>query len=181
MASKVLVTYGTWCGATQEVAQAIAQTLQEHGLAADVLPVERVSGVDGYSGVVIGTGVRAGKLHGKVKRFVRRNRQGLGAVPVALFVDCLTMKDDTPANRATVDAYLNPLREAAPGIKPVSVGLFAGAVLTETPEFRRQPFFLRGIIKSMKKGMDEKGGSDYRDWAAIRMWVEQIAPLLQSA
>lgn len=180
MAGKVLVTYGTWCGATQSVAEAIGQTLQEHGLAADLLPVERVTNLDGYSGVVVGTGVRAGKLNRKVKRFVGKHRQVLGQIPVALFVDCLTMKEDTPANRATVDAYLDPLRAAAPGMHPVSVGLFAGAVLTETNQFARQPFFMRWMIRAMKKGMDDKGGADLRDWTAIRAWAEQIAPLMQA-
>lgn len=181
MAGHVLVTYGTWCGATQSVAEAIGRGLREHGLTVDVLPVERVSSLGGYSGIVVGTGVRAGKLHGKVRRFVHKYAPALSRVPVALFVDCLAMKDDTPSNRATVDAYLNPLRAAAPGMHPVSVGLFAGAVLTETHQFARQPFFMRWMVQTMKKGMDDKGGSDFRDWTAIHAWVEQIAPLLPAA
>jgi menaquinone-dependent protoporphyrinogen oxidase len=181
MANRVLVTYGTWCGATQGVAEAVAQTLQENGLVVDVLPVERVSGLESYRGVVIGTSVHAGKLHGKVTGFVKKHRQALSAVPVAIFVDCLTMKDDTPENQATVEGYLSPLRATAPAVQPVSVGLFAGAVLTETLAFNRQPFFMRGIINAMKKKMDEEGQSDYRDWTAVRVWAEEIAPLLHAA
>jgi len=181
MATQVLVTYGTWCGATQQVAEAIAQTLQNHGLTVDVAPVDKVHDLGPYGAVVIGTGVHAGKVHGGVVRFVKRHHQTLSEIPVAQFVDCLTMKDDTPENRATVDGFLAPMRAAAPAVQPVSVGMFAGAVLTDTPIYRRQFLLMRWMIKAMKDGMEKEGQSDYRNWEAIRAWAKDIAPLLQAA
>jgi menaquinone-dependent protoporphyrinogen oxidase len=57
---RVLVTAATKYGATTEIAQAIAETLGEHGLEPTIVPPERVEGVDGYDAVVVGSAVYAG-------------------------------------------------------------------------------------------------------------------------
>lgn len=55
---------------------------------------------------------------------------------MAYFVVCLTMAEDTTENREARLAYLEPLRKATPEVKPVVIGLFAGAVLNDTEEFK---------------------------------------------
>ena len=39
-------------------------------------------------------------------------------MPVAYFLVCLTLKDDTEENRRTVAAYLDPVREQGPQVQP---------------------------------------------------------------
>ncbi len=60
MVAKVLVAYATQYGATAEIAQCIAQVLQQSGLQAEVLTAERVLDVAPYQTVVLGSAVYAG-------------------------------------------------------------------------------------------------------------------------
>ncbi len=54
MSAAILVGYATRYGSTQEVAEAIAGTLHENGLAVDLKPMKEVKSLEGYEGVVIG-------------------------------------------------------------------------------------------------------------------------------
>jgi menaquinone-dependent protoporphyrinogen IX oxidase len=93
-------------------------------------------------------------------------------MPVACFVVCLTMCEDTPENRATATGYLDKVREVAPGMQPVDIGLFAGALLTEGQDFERLNPILRGLVTSMSKNNPES--AENRDWESIRAWAEGL-------
>ncbi|OQY21531.1 MAG: hypothetical protein B6I35_08255 [Anaerolineaceae bacterium 4572_32.2] len=132
MSDKILVTYASKCGSTSEVAEAIGKVLCDKGAAADVRPAKDVADASDYQAVVVGSAIRAGQLLPPATKFVETHQGALSRVPVAYFVVCLTMKDDTEENRRTVAAYLDPVREM---VQPVEVGLFAGAMnYSELPE-----------------------------------------------
>ena len=92
----------------------------------------------------------------------------LADMPVAQFVVCLTMAEDTEENRSTATGYLDQLGEIA----AVDVGLFAGAVLNDTDEFRR----LFPLFRIPVQAMAEQ--PDHRDWEAIRAWATGLRPKL---
>jgi len=104
---------------------------------------------------------------------VQRHRQALSQVPVAYFVVCLNMTQDTPENRSQTMAYLDPLIKQIPEVQPVDVGLFAGAVLTEGEEYQRQ----FALIRMMMKAMAKQSG-DQRNWEESRAWGTNLLPLL---
>ena len=114
------------------------------------------------------SGIRAGQVYGASVNFLERHQESLSKMPVACFLVCLTMKEDTEENRCTVEAYLDPVREKVPQVQPVSVGLFAGAM-----DYKKLPLPLRLIMKGMKAPE-----GDFRDWEAIRTWVDQVRPAL---
>ena len=61
MTNKLLVTYATNFGSTQEVAETIAAVLREDGYIVDVLPVTAVSSLIDYNAVILGSAVNYGK------------------------------------------------------------------------------------------------------------------------
>jgi menaquinone-dependent protoporphyrinogen oxidase len=87
---------------------------------------------------------------------------------VTYFVVCLTMKDDTADNRRKALAFLDPVRKQVPQVKPVDIGLFAGAV-----DFNKLSFVYSLMLKV--KGAPE---GDFRNWETIRTWATSIRPAL---
>ena len=94
-------------------------------------------------------------------------------LPVAEFIVCLTMCEDTPEHRATAMGYLDQINAAAPQMKPVDVGLFGGVVLQGTEHAKKLNPLLRGMASSMAKNM-----KDGRDWDAIRAWARGVGAKL---
>jgi len=168
---KVLVAYATWAGSAVSVTEAIGEALREGGAAVDVLPAKEVNDVGSYKAAVVGGAIRAGQFHGDAVKFLETHQAALSQVPVAYFVVCMTMHEDTEEHRQEVRAYLDPVREKVPQIEPVDVGLFAGVM-----DMSKLPLPLKLVIKAMKA---QPG--DYRDWDAIRAWATALRPKLLEA
>ncbi|HVN71111.1 MAG TPA: flavodoxin domain-containing protein [Desulfomonilia bacterium] len=166
MPKSILVVYGTWAGSTAEVADFIGRTVAEGGYRVDVKPVESVKSLAGYHAVVIGSAIRAGKVKPEVMDFVKNHKSALEKIPSAYFVVCMTMKDDTPDNRKTVNAYLDPLREQ---VAPVDAGLFAGKM-----DYSKLGFFARMAVKYFVKVPE----GDFRNWNVIKAWTRSLIPKL---
>lgn len=165
MNEKVLVTYATRTGTTQEVAVAIGEELETKGAKVDVKNAKEVEDLTAYRAVILGSAIRAGNLMPEAIEFVKANQEKLSQIPVAYFVVCATLREDTEENRQAVAAYLDPLREI---IEPVEEGLFAGAI-----DRSKLSFPMRLVLKAMKA---EEG--DWRDWEAIRAWAAELYPAL---
>ncbi len=165
MNEKVLVTYATRTGTTQDVAVAIGEELETKGAKVDVKNAKEVEDLTAYRAVILGSAIRAGNLMPEAIEFVKANQEKLSQIPVAYFVVCATLREDTEENRQAVAAYLDPLREM---IEPVEEGLFAGAI-----DRSKLSFPMRLVLKAMKA---EEG--DWRDWEAIRAWAAELYPAL---
>jgi menaquinone-dependent protoporphyrinogen oxidase len=166
---KVLIAYASRCGTTGGVAEAIGKVLCDRGAVVDVRLVRNVNDLSPYHAIIVGSAIRMGKWLPEAAGFVKNNQDTLNRLPIAYFVVCVTMKDDTAENRSKVLAYLDPVRKEAPRIQPVATGLFPGAM-----NFNKLSFVHKTILKA--KGVSE---GDFRDWTAIRTWAEGLSsPLL---
>ena len=167
MEDKILVAYASRTGSTGEVAETIGEVLRDGGATVDIHWAKDVTNVNAYRAVVAGSAIYMGQWMSEAVKFVKTHQDALSRMPVAYFAVCLTMKDDTEANRRTVAAYLDPVREV---VQPVGLGLFAGRL-----DSSKLPFHYRLIIKAMKQPE-----GDYRDWEAIRTWAGELLPVLKT-
>lgn len=167
MSEKVLVAYATRAGSTGEVAKVIAETLHEAGLRVDLRPAREVTDVSPYRAVVLGSPIRAGRWMPEALKLLRRHREPLSHIPVAYFVVCITLKEDTEENRRLVESWMAPVRAI---LEPARMGFFAGKM-----DYGRLSFLERFIIRNMLKVPE----GDYRDWESIRNWAQEIAHLLR--
>ena len=53
MTDKILVSYASKYGATAEIAEKIAQLLEQAGLEVELIPVKKVKQIDGYRAVIV--------------------------------------------------------------------------------------------------------------------------------
>jgi menaquinone-dependent protoporphyrinogen oxidase len=165
MGEKVLVAYATRKGSTAEIAEEIGRTLAEaHGASVIVRPLEEVAEVGGYDAVIIGSAIRGDRLLPPVIDFAVRHRAALSRLPVAYFVVCMTMRDETERSRRTALGFIDPLLRAAPEVQPVAVGLFAGSL---------DPRAFPPVTRAMMRLAGTPRG-DYRDWEAIREWAKSL-------
>ncbi len=91
MSNRVLVTYATFTGSTAGVAEAIGQTLSEHGLDAEVHPMHEVTDLTPYDAVVAGSAIQAKAWLPEAMQFIEKNRAALAAKPFAAFLVCSTL------------------------------------------------------------------------------------------
>jgi menaquinone-dependent protoporphyrinogen oxidase len=168
MKNRILIAYGSRCGSTGGVAESIGQVLSAAGASVDVRLVKDVNDLSPYQGVIVGSAIRMGKWLPEAVEFVKTHQDRLSRVPVAYFAVCLAMKDDAPENRHKALGYLDPVRKQFPQVKPVDIGLFAGAV-----DYKKLSFAYSLILKV--KGAPE---GDFRNWEAIRTWAAGVRPAL---
>lgn len=164
--SRVLVVYGTGTGCTAGIAERIGKVLAERGVAVEIFPAKEAPAPEGFDAVLVGSGVRAGSWHQPAKEWTTRNAGALGGIPVAFFTACLTLAQDVTKSDEVL-AYTDPLI-AETGVQPLSVGLFAG-----WNEPKRFSFIERTIMKMMKAPE-----GDFRDWAKVEAWTDEVAPKL---
>lgn len=166
---KGLIAYATIAGSTANVANVIGKQITQKGHQVDVLKVGEVKSIDGYDFVITGTGVRAGKTYKPFEVFVQKFSDKLKTKPNALFVVCLTMKDDTCENREEVIKYVDKQKAS---VNPVDVGTFAGVM-----DFKKIGFLFAAIIKKMSKGEDPEG--NFIDENKIKAWADSLLGKIQ--
>lgn len=82
---KILVTFGSKYGSTGEIAATVADVLRRFGLDVDLSPAREVGDVASYDGVIVGSGVYAGRWHGDALDLVKRLERELRALPTWFF------------------------------------------------------------------------------------------------
>jgi menaquinone-dependent protoporphyrinogen oxidase len=169
----ILIVYATWTGATRTIAEAIAAELQGPDTRAEVMRASQAKDLTRYQALVVLAPIHMGQLPGEIKRFISSKRGLLAKLPLAYGIVCLAATDDTEENRVATAGYVNKMLQLAPELAPVTeVKLFGGAVLNDTPEFKR----IFPLFRAPVKALAEK--PDHRDWEAIRGWARMIGQKL---
>ncbi len=167
MNQKVLVAYATKYGATEEIAERIGLALGNAGVAAEVLAVDKVEDVNAYAAVVLGSAVYIGGWRKEAVKFLQENKEALATRPVWLFSSGPTGEGD-PVEQMDGWTFPDKLKPVAERIQPREIVVFHGEVAVE-----KLNFMDRFMIKNVKAPT-----GDFRDWAAINDWAEEIAAAL---
>jgi menaquinone-dependent protoporphyrinogen oxidase len=157
---RILVTYASKHGSTEEVAEVVAYRLREAGLSTHLVPAAEVEDLEGYDGVVIGTALYMGRVHHDARHLLKRFHRALASMPVAVYA----MGPRTLEEREVAGSrkQLGWALSKVPDIEPVAVAIFGG-VLHKAD----QPFPFNRMPET-----------DARDWDAIREWAEEVASVL---
>ena len=110
MSPIVLVTYATRASSTMEIGRMVALEIENRDCTVDKSPIERVTSLDGYSHVVIGSAKRMGTPLPKVTRFVTEPSPKFRSIPLAFFNVHLQNSGKGEASRKTRPAYLDLMR-----------------------------------------------------------------------
>jgi menaquinone-dependent protoporphyrinogen oxidase len=169
MSSSVLVAYATRYGSTQEVAESVAETLRERGLAVDIQPMREVRTLDQYHAVVLGAPLYMMHWHKDALHFLARHREALTQRPVAIFAlgPFQAEEKDFQEVRGQLDKELAKF----PWLTPGAIAIFGGKF---DPTKLTFPHNLLPALKNMP-------ASDVRDWTAIRAWANDLAAHFQPA
>lgn len=163
----VLVTYATRYGSTEEVAQAVAETLRQNGVAVETKPIRSVNSLERYGAVVLGAPLYMSFLHKDARRFLSAHRSVLAKMPVALFVLGPVEKDEKDWTGARTQ--LKKELAKFPWFIPVSQQILGGKF---DPAKLGFPFSLFPPLRRLPAG-------DVRDWTAIHTWARDLALVFQ--
>jgi menaquinone-dependent protoporphyrinogen oxidase len=192
---KILITYATYTGSTVEVAQFLGEELGKLGAQVDIAPLDSVTSLDPYAGVVIGAPMIMG-WHQEAVRFIKKHQQALSKLPVAYFIMAMSLTRTSEQNingvpvfvdpglaksakvegrlsfkerYATVSRYLEPALKAALSVKPISVGFFGGRL--DMSKLKLLPMLFVMLVIQAQPG-------EKRNWPVIREWATVIYPIL---
>jgi menaquinone-dependent protoporphyrinogen oxidase len=169
MSATVLDAYASRSGSTQEVAEAIAATLREGGLAVDLQPAREVRTLEGYRAVVLGAPLYMFHWHKDALHFLSRHRAALTQRPVAIFAlgPFHTDEKEFQGAREQLDKELAKF----PWLTAAAIEIIGGKF---DPQKLTFPYNLIPALKNMP-------ASDVRDWAAIRAWASSLVTMFQPA
>jgi menaquinone-dependent protoporphyrinogen oxidase len=163
MSASILVAYATRYGSTQEVAEAVAATLRERGLAVDIQPMRNVRTLDQYRAIVLGAPLYLFHWHTDALHFLARHREALMQRPVAIFAlgPFHAEEKEFQGAREQLDKELAKF----PWLTPQAITIFGGKF---DPQKLTFPYNLLPALKNMPE-------SSVRDWTAIRTWANELA------
>lgn len=175
----VLVAYATRHGATTAIAERIARSLTEHGLAARAMPVDDVRTVTAYDAVVLGSATYAFHWLKDATRFARRHRDDLAVRPVWLFSSGPLGTDQVDEEGRDVRETSRPheLDKIAEQLGVRGERVFFGAYDAEAAPIG----VMERAMRRLPAGKRALPSGDFRDWDAVEAWAGEIAAELTEA
>lgn len=169
MSAPFLVAYATRYGSTQEVAETVAATLRERGLAVDIQPMREVRSINQYGAIVLGAPLYMFHWHKDAMHFLARHHDDLITRPVAIFALGPWHNDEKEFQ--DVRGQLDKELAKFPWLAPRAIEIFGGKFDPEKLTFPH----------NMLPALKRQPASDIRDFTTIRAWADNLAATLQPA
>jgi menaquinone-dependent protoporphyrinogen oxidase len=161
---QVLIVAASRHGATREIADSIALTLNAEGLAASVRPIGEVGDLAGYDAFVVGSAVYMGHWLDAATTFVEHGIETLSQRPTWLFSSGPIGDPPRPHEPDAVDVDGVVSKTHAREHK-----LFAGKLDKSALGFGE-----RAVMLAFRASE-----GDYRDWDEVAAWARAIAEELR--
>jgi menaquinone-dependent protoporphyrinogen oxidase len=167
----ILVAYATKHGATEQIAERIAESLREAGQDADALPVSEAADLGDYEGFVLGSAVYMGHWLKDAAAFVDSNRDALASRPVWLFTSgpLGTEAKDAKGADPRTSAEPKELTELQESIHPQDHHVFFGVLDPGKLSFAERS------LRKLPAARTILPEGDFRDWDEIQDWAYGIA------
>jgi menaquinone-dependent protoporphyrinogen oxidase len=167
----ILVAYVSKYGATEGIAERIAEKLRAVGQDAEVEPAKIAGELTGYDAFVIGSAVYNTHWMKEAAEFVRRNRVVLANSPVWLFSSgpLGTETTDQQGRELITVAEPKEIAEFFEAVNPRGHRVFFGAL------DRSKLGFAHRAVAKLPAAQALLPQGDFRDWQAIEAWAESIA------
>jgi menaquinone-dependent protoporphyrinogen IX oxidase len=136
--TKALIVFDTISGSTREMAEIIRNEMKN--ISVNISRVDDVMSLDGYDAVIIGSPIRFGGFTKKIKRFIKKYRNGLLSKKVIIYFSSLYIINLKEEEQPAVTLYIDPTlkmqmiskREATTMDKTHSLGCYYKTILKQT-------------------------------------------------
>lgn len=179
---RLLIVYGSNYGSTSSIVQRIGKILEARGASIEILNAKEIKrkskiALDQYSGILLGSGVYAGKWTPKMKRFIKKRKNFLPKFPLAAFAVCGQVHDPNRkeiAQKKYVEDYLNQW-----GLHPDFGTVFAGVLdLSKTSPYGQLELKIVRLINKNDSMVLLDSRNDYRNWDEVEKFALDFAHLL---
>jgi len=169
---RILVAYASRHGATQGIAERIAEVLEAAGLDAEVKPVKDAADLTAYDAFVIGGAVYMFHWLKEMPKFLRRHQDMLAEHPVWLFSSgpLGTEMVDEKGRDVLQVSEAKETAELKAAVNARDHAMFFGAYTRGKPIGLAERF-----VAHMPAARDAMPEGDFRDWETIETWAAGIA------
>ena len=169
----VLVAYASRHGATQGIAERIAETLRAAGLKAEARAAASVRSLAGFDAFVIGSAAYMFHWETEAASFVRRHQAEIAAKPSWLFSSgpLGTEPLDDKGRDQKVAAIPKEIPELVEAVHARDHHVFFGAYERD----RKRIGLAERLVALMPAARDALPEGDFRDWPEIEAWAVEIA------
>ncbi|MCY1157286.1 MAG: flavodoxin [Citricoccus sp.] len=168
---RVLIGYASAHGSTAQIGQRIAKVLERDGLTVEVLPLQQAPSPEGYEAVVLGSAIHDQDWLPTAAEYTTRHAEALRDRPVWLFSVGMTSALPRWIRRS---AHASQDRRLAHALRDV-VCPRGHLLLSGVATPGQFPRWVGTLFRVLGAHF-----GDYRDWARIEAWAQEIAGELQS-
>lgn len=179
--TKILIAVGSKYGSTHEIAMKITEIFSEKGFQVDLInlnerKLSKKEQIEKYSGILLGSGIYAGKWTPKIKKFIKKYNSFLKDKALAAFVVCGEAHDPNRKELSQTKFVQNYLDKF--GICPDFGAVFPGVIdFSENTPYNKIELKILKKITKKEGNVSQNEKNDFRNWKDIEEFARNYADM----